>query len=330
MEYVDLLNTANSQQDSCLRLAYFMAFAFTCCSAAHPSRKKPFNPILGETFEFAPNDGSYRLLAEQVSHHPPITAEFTDAANYQLWSTTNSKVNFKGTHVEVKVRGECHAMLKKFNDQIVHDLPVFTINNLIIGTRYVDYIGEVPYTNLTTGDTGLMSFKKRGRGSKGAFEGQGWIKDKDGNLRYTLYGQWNSHLMLKDLTTGQEIKIWEKTPVPDEFEEQYSLTQFAKMLNYLNEDLACKLLPTDNRLRPDQRALEFGLLDLATSEKRRLEEKQRKRAEELKDQGRVHQPRWFRESEKNLDNIPVFEYIGGYWESREKGNFGQCYDVFGR
>ena len=34
--------------------------------------KKPFNPLLGETFELVGKD--YRFLAEQVSHHPPITA----------------------------------------------------------------------------------------------------------------------------------------------------------------------------------------------------------------------------------------------------------------
>lgn len=34
--------------------------------------KKPFNPILGETYEFVSKD--FRFVAEQVSHHPPITA----------------------------------------------------------------------------------------------------------------------------------------------------------------------------------------------------------------------------------------------------------------
>lgn len=34
-----------------------------------------------------------------------------------------------------------------------------------------------------------------------------------------------------------------------------------------------KIAPTDSRLRPDQRALEYGLLDIATEEKLRLEQK---------------------------------------------------------
>tara|TARA_B110000285_G_C14948050_1_gene525331 strand:+ start:729 stop:887 length:159 start_codon:yes stop_codon:yes gene_type:complete len=34
--------------------------------------KKPFNPLLGETFEYVTR--KYRFLGEQVSHHPPISA----------------------------------------------------------------------------------------------------------------------------------------------------------------------------------------------------------------------------------------------------------------
>lgn len=33
---------------------------------------KPFNPLLGETFELV--TPSFRFLAEMVSHHPPVTA----------------------------------------------------------------------------------------------------------------------------------------------------------------------------------------------------------------------------------------------------------------
>lgn len=34
--------------------------------------KKPFNPILGETFEYVTD--KFRFFSEQVSHHPPVTA----------------------------------------------------------------------------------------------------------------------------------------------------------------------------------------------------------------------------------------------------------------
>lgn len=37
------------------------------------SWRKPFNPILGETFQAVLSDGS-EIFLEQISHHPPISA----------------------------------------------------------------------------------------------------------------------------------------------------------------------------------------------------------------------------------------------------------------
>jgi hypothetical protein len=41
----------------------------------------------------------------------------------------------------------------------------------------------------------------------------------------------------------------------------------------MRSGMQAMLPPTDSRLRPDQRALENGELDLASTEKNRLEEK---------------------------------------------------------
>ena len=38
---------------------------------------KPFNPILGETFQGV--IGDYEIAIEQISHHPPISA-------FEMWS----------------------------------------------------------------------------------------------------------------------------------------------------------------------------------------------------------------------------------------------------
>lgn len=50
-----------------------------------------------------------------------------------------------------------------------------------------------------------------------------------------------------------------------------NIQQFNSRLNYLNQDLLKRICPTDTRLRPDQRALEFGNVELAREEKHRLE-----------------------------------------------------------
>ena len=53
------------------------------------------------------------------------------------------------------------------------------------------------------------------------------------------------------------------------------MTGMALSLNNPHPGLLRELPPTDSRLRPDQRELELGNREEATSEKLRLEEKQR-------------------------------------------------------
>ena len=328
LEYSNLLDAASQKDDSCLRLAYAVGFSFSYHSSTIKRHKKPFNPILGETFEYVPVDGSFRFLSEQVSHHPPISAGFADSQNFQWWGDTQLKTNFKGTSLDVTPQGSCHILLKKFDDHIIYKRPVTSVANIILGTMYVENYGEIPYENLKTGDTGQLTLKKRGWGDRGAYESEGWIKDKNGNMRYTLQGKWNSYLTAVDVATKREIKIWERLPLPDKFDEQYCFSQYTKQLNYLHEGLLPKLPPTDCRLRPDQRALEYGFNDIARDEKLRLEEKQRTRRKDLQLKGEVHTARWFKESQDDITGEKSYHYNGGYWECRERGDFGESLDLY--
>ena len=42
--------------------------------------KKPFNPILGETYELITTD--FKFISEQVSHHPPISAGYAESPHF--------------------------------------------------------------------------------------------------------------------------------------------------------------------------------------------------------------------------------------------------------
>ena len=53
-------------------------------------------------------------------------------------------------------------------------------------------------------------------------------------------------------------------------------------MGVLTEELRAKLPPTDSRFRPDLKAWEVSNIELATSEKYRLEQNQRKRRKEVK------------------------------------------------
>ena len=79
------------------RLAYVTAFAISSFSnsrAKERAIRKPFNPLLGETFELLRSDaevpgGGYRLLVEKVCHRPVRLAMQADSSNGS-WSFAQS------------------------------------------------------------------------------------------------------------------------------------------------------------------------------------------------------------------------------------------------
>jgi hypothetical protein len=66
------LKKAAEATDPIERFKYVMVFIL---SGLHRglAQKKPFNPILGETFQCQFSDGT-KIGLEQTSHHPPISA----------------------------------------------------------------------------------------------------------------------------------------------------------------------------------------------------------------------------------------------------------------
>lgn len=103
MEYENLLMKVGEQEDSIKRMLYVAAYAIAQYKSSDKRLNKPFNPILGETFEIKhPN---YLYLAEQVSHHPPISACYCYNDVYEFWTNTSMKTSFWGKSLEFKPLG---------------------------------------------------------------------------------------------------------------------------------------------------------------------------------------------------------------------------------
>lgn len=329
-EYSELLDDANKIQDSAERMAYLLAFALTPYSATIGRISKPFNPLLGETYELDYNDGKkrFKFFSEQVSHHPPISAGFCYNENFEFWANTMVKTSFKGQYVEVKPLGGAHVRLKKFNDHFVFFKATTSVNNIIIGKIYVDNHGEMLCENYTTGDKGVLKLTQRGWGDKGAYEVVGSVKNKMGVEKFKLEGRWDQSLSMTNLESGQKKTIWKRNPMPEKFDFQFFFTEYTIQLNHIHIDLMKKLAPTDSRLRPDQRALEYGYIDVAGTEKLRLEEKQRAKRKEWEKSGFHHKPVYFKEAVDSFTQKNEYVYLGGYWEDREKGDFSKLMDIF--
>jgi hypothetical protein len=62
----------------------FVCFIWTI-SSLQVTLIKPFNPVIGETFQA--DIGGGRYSAEQVSHHPPVSAFFYQKDNYKIYAS---------------------------------------------------------------------------------------------------------------------------------------------------------------------------------------------------------------------------------------------------
>ena len=101
-------------------------------------------------------------------------------------------------------------------------------------------------------------------------------------------------------------------------------------MNYLPRQLRPLIAPTDSRLRPDQRALENGDMKLATSEKNRLEEKQRAIKKYIDKKGIVSKPYYFDEWTNPDDTSRIYyRYNGTYFErDRKAKDWSRLPDIF--
>jgi Oxysterol-binding protein len=68
-----LVNRAAAAADPVERMQWTVAWAMSGLQHVFQTWTKPFNPILGETWQATLSDGTAVYL-EQISHHPPVSA----------------------------------------------------------------------------------------------------------------------------------------------------------------------------------------------------------------------------------------------------------------
>lgn len=85
--YPDYINAAAAAQDPLERMKLLVTWMVAGLHHSVENWKKPFNPILGETWQ-ATMPGGLQLFMEQVSHHPPVSAYQLQGPGWALsgWS----------------------------------------------------------------------------------------------------------------------------------------------------------------------------------------------------------------------------------------------------
>ncbi|KIR37886.1 oxysterol binding protein [Cryptococcus deuterogattii 99/473] len=202
------------------------------------SEKKPLNPVLGELFYGVWPDengrGETKLVVEQVSHHPPITAYYIEnvKAGVKLQGHSGQKTSFTGTSINVKQSGHAILTVKPKNGD--------PQEKYLITLRM-----SFSPPSSSTGYTAQIDYKGKGYFSGKAHSFKATIT-KSGKILQSYEGQWtgnsyigkkNGHLFLDMNEAKEEVTV---KPIEEqgEWESRKLWEKVAKGIRSQNYDEA--------------------------------------------------------------------------------------------
>jgi hypothetical protein len=111
---------------------YFIAILNICLTG-----DKPFNPILGETYQAKIGDNL--IYCEQTSHHPPVLNFFIKNPNFISYGYSALEAHASPNKAGATNNGKFYI---KTNDGNLYTyiMPDFKLSGLMIGIRYCNYV----------------------------------------------------------------------------------------------------------------------------------------------------------------------------------------------
>ncbi|GMS89356.1 hypothetical protein PENTCL1PPCAC_11531, partial [Pristionchus entomophagus] len=349
LEYAHmLLNEAARKSDALEQMCWVAAYAVSSYSTTGNRTTKPFNPLLGETYECdRMEDLGWRSISEQVSHHPPAAAHHAEGRGWNMFQDFTMTSRFRGKYLSVIPIGHTHVTFSASGNHYTYKKITTTVHNIIVGKLWIDNHGDMEITNHTTGDKCTLKFAQYSYfGRDIPRKVSGFVKDSSGNVKYVMQGTWDDHMdmlkVMKATGKGDKTKVETESPirlwtVNGPYDGNDRMHHFTRLAIELNEE-ETGVAPTDSRLRPDQRLMENGIWDEANEKKQELEEKQRakrkRREAEVEEaiQRGEHieeiEPIWFEKTQDEKTGSLIHVFKGEYWKAKESNDWSKSPNIF--
>ncbi|KAF9187587.1 hypothetical protein BGZ51_003441 [Haplosporangium sp. Z 767] len=285
MSHPELIIKANQIHDPVERFVAVTRYYLSGWHIKPKGVKKPYNPILGEQFraqwKFADGTEAF-YVAEQVSHHPPISTYYyaSPENNLSIVGDLLPKSKFLGNSAATLMQGEIKvSFTNRPGEDYLITMPNVYARGILFGTMLME-LGDVAAIRCPKLDLVCnLEFKVKGFFS-GSYNGiSGKIKrESTSEVLYEISGKWSDVIIIKKglkkdtLFDVKAAKIHPKIVAPEDKQE-------------VNESrrLWSKLTA----------ALRANNQDLATIEKSKVEDDQRARTKARETQGLPHVPRYF-------------------------------------
>ena len=342
-----LFKQAANCDDSIRRLVLTSTFLISMVADLNIRRKKPFNPMLGETFEYVHDE--YRLLIEKIQHIPKQLSCFClESEDYTVWGYDypgNPAFKFAGGkgQLEITIIGTITVYYKKFDEYITFQRPQFMVRNLIFGVNFLDMQGPVTAMSHKTGEKIVYQFTAR-KSEEQSSHVTASAYTSTGQKVLTIDGCWHQEVHMRDLRTNKTELLFKPRELAENAHLQFFFFKRSVLMNYINDEMAETISPTDSRLRTDIRLFEEANLEQAEKVHVDIEIQQRKVRKQVED-GEVEawQPRFFKKvahpciKESDQAQIEPIMYAlienegdgKGYWERRENKDWSDMPNLWG-
>ncbi|XP_033331169.2 oxysterol-binding protein-related protein 8 isoform X11 [Megalopta genalis] len=276
--HADLLSQAVLEDDAFTRMKGVVKWYLSGFYKKPQGLKKPYNPLLGETFRCYwqhPNGSRTFYIAEQLSHHPPISGFYVTNRQdgFTISTTIIAKSKFYGNSTSAVLDGVAILTMLPRGEDYTMTIPYAHCKGIFMGTLSMELGGKVQINCEKTGYHTEIEFKLKPflGGAEQMNQVAGAIRLGKETLA-TISGYWDGQIVITDKRAGQESVFFNPTPEVRKKRLKKYTVPIDHQGAWESEKLWCEVTQAINR--DDQVA--------ATEAKTQLEEAQRERAKERK------------------------------------------------
>ncbi|XP_041631515.1 oxysterol-binding protein-related protein 8 isoform X2 [Drosophila kikkawai] len=287
--HADLLSKAVQEDDAFTRMKLVVQWYLSSFYKKPKGLKKPYNPILGERFRCFwqhPSGSRTFYIAEQVSHHPPVSAFYVTNREdgFSITCSILAKSKFYGNSTSAVLEGAATMTLLPRGECYTATTPYAHCKGILMGTLSMELGGKINIECENTGYRTELEFKLKPflGGADATNVVVGKIKMGKETLA-TISGHWDKECRIKDSKTGEESLLFRADAEMRSKRLTRHLVPLASQEPFESQLLWQQV--SDAIAREDQVA--------ATEEKTKLEEHQRAKAKERASTESTHTPDLF-------------------------------------
>ncbi|XP_036373787.1 oxysterol-binding protein-related protein 8-like isoform X4 [Megalops cyprinoides] len=217
--HADFLSEAAVEENAYNRMKKVVKWYLSGFYKKPKGLKKPYNPIIGETFRcmwiHTKTNSKTFYISEQVSHHPPVSAFYVSNRKdgFCLSGSILAKSKFYGNSLSAILDGEARLTFLNRGEDYVMNMPYAHCKGILYGTMTLELAGQVTIACEKTGYSAQLEFKLKPFLGSDDSVNQIAGKIKLGKeVLATLEGHWDSEIFINDKKTGVVETFWNPTP----------------------------------------------------------------------------------------------------------------------